>query len=180
MMIGKAFLIALMAAALAACGANADEELNLWISAQKNKSRSKISAIAAPKKFQPESYSHLLAPDPFSVQKLTQILNMGAAAAQLKGSLIAPELKRNKEGLEAYPTDVIAMVGTIIKNGKPVALVKVEKLLYQVQQGSHLGQNYGLVTAINEREITLREIVQDGLGVWTERKATLRLQEGLK
>jgi type IV pilus assembly protein PilP len=105
---------------------------------------------------------------------------LDGASAQLKGSLIAPELVRTKEGLEAYPTDVIAMVGTIIKNGKPVALVKVEKLLYQVHLGSHLGQNYGLVTAINEHEVTLREIVQDGLGAWTERKAILRLQEGLK
>jgi type IV pilus assembly protein PilP len=39
--------------------------------------------------------------------------------------------------------------------GKPVALVTVGKLLYQVRTGDHLGQNYGLVTKISETEVTL-------------------------
>jgi type IV pilus assembly protein PilP len=71
-------------------------------------------------------------------------------------------------------------VGSIIKAGQPVALVKVDNLLYQVKLGNHLGQNYGRVVKISESEITLREIVQDAVGEWIERVATLQLQERSK
>ena len=72
------------------------------------------------------------------------------------------------------------MVGSLIKAGQPVALVRVDKLLYQVQVGNYLGQNYGRVTKVSETDLNLREIVQDAAGEWTERTATLQLQEGLK
>jgi type IV pilus assembly protein PilP len=68
----------------------------------------------------------------------------------------------------------------MVRDGKPVALVTVGKLLYQVHQGDHLGQNYGLITKIVETEVTLREIVQDAAGEWIERAASLQLQERSK
>lgn len=40
--------------------------------------------------------------------------------------------------------------------------------------------NYGRVTKITETEVTLREIVQDAVGEWIERAATLQLQERVK
>ena len=58
--------------------------------------------------------------------------------------------------------------------------MKVDNLLYQVKQGSYLGQNFGKVVKIAETEVTLREIVQDAVGEWIERVATLQLQEGTK
>jgi len=70
------------------------------------------------------------------------------------------------------------MVGSLNKQGKPTALLKVDKLLYQVQAGNYLGQNFGRVTRITETEVVLREIVQDSAGEWTERPAALQLVEG--
>jgi len=96
------------------------------------------------------------------------------------GALVAPELARRKEPLEAFPLDSMALVGSLVQAGKPVALVKVDSLLYQVRPGNYLGQNYGRVTKINETEVTLREIVQDAVGEWIERTATLQLQEKSK
>ena len=72
------------------------------------------------------------------------------------------------------------MVGLLESIGKKVALVRVNGLLYQVVEGNHIGQDYGLVTSISESEITLREIVQDAAGEWIERKASLELQESTK
>jgi len=66
------------------------------------------------------------------------------------------------------------------KNGKPVALLKVDNLLYQVYVGNYLGPNYGKVVGISETAIRIREIVQDVTGEWTERITTLELQEGKK
>jgi type IV pilus assembly protein PilP len=72
------------------------------------------------------------------------------------------------------------LVGSIIKAGQPVALVKVDNLLYQVKPGNYLGLNFGKVAKISETEVTLREIVQDAVGEWIERVATLQLQEKSK
>jgi type IV pilus assembly protein PilP len=49
-----------------------------------------------------------------------------------------------------------------------------------VRPGNHLGQNYGRVVRITETELTLREVVQDAMGDWVERSASLQLQEKSK
>ena len=89
-------------------------------------------------------------------------------------------MARRKEALEAFPLDSMAMVGTMNRNGQPVALLKVDKLLYKVRVGEYLGLNYGRITGINESEVALREIVQDAAGEWIERAASLQLQESAK
>ena len=93
---------------------------------------------------------------------------------------MAPELARRKEPLESYPLDAVTMVGSLVKQGQPVALVRVDNLLYQVRPGNYLGQNYGKITKVGETEVALREIVQDAAGEWIERPATLQLQERSK
>jgi len=93
---------------------------------------------------------------------------------------VAPELARRKEPLESFPLDTMSMVGSLLKQGQPVALVKVDNLLYQVRPGNYLGQNYGKITKVGETEVTLREIVQDAGGEWIERTAKLQLQERAK
>ena len=118
--------------------------------------------------------------DPFNILKLTQALRKESAQAAANAALVAPELTRRTEALEAYPLDSMTMVGSLIKVGLPVALVKVDNLLYQVKTGNYLGQNYGRVTKVTETELTIREIVQDAAGEWVERPATLQLQERSK
>ncbi len=69
------------------------------------------------------------------------------------------------------------MVGSVVRNGQPYALLRVDNLLYQVKQGDYLGQNYGKITKITETDVNLREIVQDAAGEWIERPSALQLQE---
>ena len=169
-----------MVLALAACGAATEDELRQWMVEQKSQTRPKVTPISEPKQFKPESYTQVTAIEPFSNQKLTQSLQRESTQATANGALIAPELARRKEALEAFPLDAMSLVGSMVQAGKPVALVKVDNLLYQVRPGSYLGQNYGRVTGIKETEVTLREIVQDAAGEWIERTATLQLQERSK
>ncbi len=61
-------------------------------------------------------------------------------------SLLASEINRRKEPLEAYPVDSMRMVGSVTKAGRPHALLQVDKLLYQVKVGDYIGQNYGKIT----------------------------------
>ena len=93
-------------------------------------------------------------------------------------SLLAAELKRRKEPLEAYPLDTMSMVGSINKlKASPYALLRVDNLLYQVKVGDYIGQNYGRILRVGETELVLREVVQDAAGEWIERNSTLQLVE---
>ncbi len=117
---------------------------------------------------------------PFSKEKLASALKGEAVQAISNAALVAPELSRRKQALEAFPLDSMTLVGSMVRAGQPVALVKVNNLLYQVRPGDYLGLNFGRVTKINETEVALREIVQDAVGEWIERTASLQLQERSK
>ena len=180
MILGPRLLLVSMLLALTACGATGEDELRQWMNEQKSQTRPKVAPISEPKQFKPENYTQVTAIEPFSNQKLTQALRRESTQAVTNGALIAPELARRKEPLEAFPLDAMALVGSLVKAGQPVALVKVDNLLYQIRPGNHLGQNYGRVMKISETEVTLREIAQDAAGEWIERAATLQLQERSK
>lgn len=177
---GCQLILVAMVLALAGCGVSGEDELRQWMVAQRGQTRPKINPISEPKQFRPESYNQVAALEPFSHQKLTQALKRESTQAAANGALIAPELARRREALESFPLDAMTLVGSLTKASQPVALVKVENLLYQVRPGNYLGQNYGRVTKIAETEVTLREIVQDATGEWIERTATLQLQERSK
>lgn len=167
----------LVAALIAGCGASGQEELQQWMTDQRAQTKPHVTPIPEPKKFTPQAYTQESATDPFSNVKLTQALKRESSQSTSNAALVAPELARRKEPLEAYPLDAMKMVGSLIKEGQPVALLRVDNLLYQVKPGNYLGQNYGKIVKVSETEIVLREIVQDAAGEWTERQATLQLQE---
>jgi type IV pilus assembly protein PilP len=164
----------------AACGQSGQEEVQEWMNQQRAVTKPKVDPIPEPKKFTPQAYTQEGSTDPFSNLKLTQALKRESAQSTSNAALVAPELARRKEPLEAFPLDTMSMVGSLSKEGKPVALVKVDNLLYQVRPGNYLGLNYGKIVKVDETELVLREIVQDAAGEWIERKATLQLQERSK
>jgi type IV pilus assembly protein PilP len=162
------------------CSSSGQEELQEWMNQQRAQTKPKITPIPEPKKFTPQAYVQEASTDPFSNMKLTQALKRESSQSTSNAALVAPELARRKEPLEAYPLDTMTMVGSLLKEGLPVALVRVDNLLYQVRPGNYLGQNFGKVVKVAESEVVLREIVQDAAGEWIERPATLQLQERSK
>ena len=150
------------------------EELTQWMDQQKREVKPNVQPLSPPKKFVPQPYVALSGVDPFSTQKLTVALKQ---ESRQPNSLLAAEINRRKEPLEAYPLDSMSMVGSVLKGGRPYALLRVDKLLYQVKQGDYLGQNYGKIMKISETDLSLREIVQDAAGEWIERMTDLQLQE---
>ena len=161
------------AAVLAGCGGEQDE-LQQWMEQQRNQAKPSVQPLLPPKKFNPQAYLAGNAVEPFSTQKLTVALKQ---EARQPNSLLAGEINRRKEPLEAYPLDSMTMVGSVVKAGRQYALLRVDNLLYQVKQGDYLGQNYGKIAKISETDVSLREIVQDAAGEWTERTSALQLQE---
>lgn len=176
----RGWMVALVGIWLVGCGASGEDELRQWMTEQRNQVRPKVTPLTEPKQFVPQAYTQEGTIDPFSQQKLAQALKRESTQTTANAGLVAPELARRKEPLESYPLDVMTMVGSLRREGAPVALVRIDNLLHQVRVGSYLGLNYGKVTKIDETEVSLREIVQDGGGDWIERTASLLLQERVK
>lgn len=172
--------IALVSFSLAGCGVSGQEELQQWMTEQRNATRPRVETLQEPTKFSPQAYAQDGLIEPFSSQKLVQALRRDSNQSTSNAALITPELNRRKEPLESSPLDAVSMVGSLTKAGQPVALVRVDNLIYQVRVGNYLGQNYGRVTKVTESSMALREIVQDAAGEWIERTATLQLTEGSK
>lgn len=167
-------LIALMGVvALTACS-SPHEELQEWMDQQRREAKPRVSPLVPPRRFDPQPYTGAQAVEPFSTQKLQVALKR---ETQEPNSLLAAEMRRRREPLEAYPLDALTMVGSVSRRGAPSALIRADNLLYQIKVGDYIGQNYGRVTRITETEIVLREIVQDTVGEWVERTSTLTLQE---
>lgn len=168
--------VVLAAVILPGCSAPEDE-LKAWMEQQQREVHPNVKPLSPPKQFVPEHYTMGDAVDPFSTQKLSVALKQ---EARQPNSLLAAEMNRRKEPLEAYPLDNMTMVGSLKKKGEEYALLKVENLLYQVKVGDYIGQNYGKITKITETEITVREIVQDAAGEVIEHPTTLELQESAR
>lgn len=171
-------LAMLAAGALTGCS-QGHADLDAWVAAQKRAAVPHLEPLQEPAHYVALHYDAAATRDPFDRDRLLRILDRASARTQ-GAALIAAELQRRKDPLEAYPLDTMSMVGTLDGMAKQVALVRVDNLLYQVRVGEHLGQNYGLVTGITEHEVVLREIAQDASGDWSERRAVLQLQTGGK
>ncbi len=166
-------LAALVAVGGLGCSADQDE-LTQWMDQQRREAKPNVAPLSPPKKFNPQAYLALSSIEPFSAQKLSVALKKQETQPN---SLIAGEINRRREPLEAYPLDSMTMVGSVVRTGRPYALLRVDNLLYQVKQGDYLGQNYGKIMKISETDVSLREIVQDAAGEWIERVSALQLQE---
>ncbi|MCF8204021.1 MAG: pilus assembly protein PilP [Methylotenera sp.] len=158
---------------LAGCGGDIDE-IRQWMDQQRKEAKPTVAPLLPPKKFLPQPYESAAGVDPFSPQKLSVAIKQEAAQPN---SLLTAEINRRKEPLEAFPLDSMAMVGSMTRDNKRYALLRVDNLYYNVKAGDYLGQNFGRITKITETDITLREVVQDAAGEWIERLSTLQLQE---
>lgn len=168
-----ALLPAALCLLLGAC-AQPEEELQVWMNQQRNEIKPNVPPLSPPKRYEPQPYEVAVMVEPFSKEKLAVALKQENRAPN---SLLAAEMNRRKEPLEAYPLDSMSMVGSVTRSGRQYALLQVDNLLYQVASGNYLGQNFGKITRITETEVALREVVQDAAGEWIERETTLQLQE---
>ena len=174
---GSRWAAAGLAVALLAACSGEQEELQQWMEQQKREVKPSVQPLTPPKKFDPQPYASSDGVEPFSPQKLTVALKQ---ESRQPNSVIAAEYNRRKEPLEAFPLDSMRMVGSVVKDGRTYALLRVDNLLYQVKPGDYLGQNYGKITRITETGVSLREIVQDAAGEWIGRPSALQLQEGAR
>jgi len=157
---------------LAGCGDGDVQEVRQWMKEVDATTRVAVKPLAEPKTFVPFVYASQEQPDPFNPNKLLTELAKARA-----GDGAQPDMGRRKEFLEGFPLDTMKMVGTLQKGGAMYGLLQIDRTVYQVRAGQHLGQNFGLITAVTDDAVNVKELVQDAAGEWVERMSKLELQD---
>lgn len=153
---------------LTGCGGGSMEDLQTFVAETGKEMQGKIEPLPEVKVYEPFTYEAFDLPDPFKPRKLS---TGGGGGMQ-------PDLTRPKEPLEAFSLETLKMVGVLSRKGVIHAVIKTpDNAIYHVKKGNYVGQNFGLITQIGDSEVSLREIVQDSAGDWSERTSTLILQE---
>jgi type IV pilus assembly protein PilP len=173
----KALSSFLMLLVLTACGDNGVGELKVWMDQVKKETQVRVKPVAEPKLFVPVSYEHGSLIDPFDASKLMVVFARLKAA---NDNGLKPNFDRPKEALEGYPLEAMKMVGTFDNRKAFQALIQVGKAVFPATLGAYIGQNFGKIVSITDSKIDIVETVQDATGEWTERKASLELQEAKK
>jgi type IV pilus assembly protein PilP len=148
-------------------------ELQAWMDQETRSVQPQVQKVTEPKPFEPYRYENASQVDPFSSVKLTVALDR---LQKSKGGL-KPDMNRRREVLENYPLENIRMVGHLANGKAAFALLQAENVVYQAKIGNYLGQNFGVITKMNDGEVKIKELVQDATGEWTERETALRIQE---
>ncbi|MDY0071077.1 MAG: pilus assembly protein PilP [Thauera sp.] len=157
------------ALALAACSGGEPDDIRSWMQQQAKGMRGAVKPLPEIRPFPLVEYLGAELDDPFRQGRM-QVEKVANIA-------LRPNLDRRKEPLEAYPLESLRMVGVLSQGGSNHALVNADQNLHQVRVGSYMGQDYGIVTAISDTAIHLRELIQDPQGDWVENERTLTLQE---
>jgi type IV pilus assembly protein PilP len=156
---------------MSGCSGQKEDDLDQWMKQRKAQVKGKVQPLPELNIYTPFNYNaDGSLNDPFR----------GRSAAGKGGgqSGLQPDFKRPKEPLESFPLESLKFVGFLEQGKKGVALIAApDKTVYQVRAGNYMGQNYGLVTNLNQDEVTVKEMVQDGTGEYTERRVTINPQE---
>jgi type IV pilus assembly protein PilP len=170
----KAVLATAATLAIAACGGEQYGDLKQELALLTKDLRGKVDPLPQVKPYEPVPYKAFEEVDPFKPARI-DVVASGAAMASASG--IKPDLNRPKEPLEAFPLETLRMVGTLSQDKETFGLIKAGTNLFRVKKGNYMGLNFGVITAIDENEIKLKELVQDGGGDWVERVSSLQLVE---
>jgi len=109
-------------------------------------------------------------PDPFKPRK--------ADPKKGHGGFNQPDMTRPHEMLEEYPLESLKMTGFVRMAGVSYAVIRSpDGKVHKVRAGNYMGQNYGQITSVNESGVTVKELVEDGNGDWSEKISTLQLIE---
>ena len=156
---------------LAGCGGSDHQELKDWMTREGQNLHARIQPLPKMVPALVVDYDAMALIEPFQPSRIEP------DKKQVSSSKNRPDTNRRREPLEAYPLESLKMVGMMLMNNRPVALIQADKSIYQVKSGNYLGQNFGVVTKITESELTLKELIEDANGDWVERFSTMQLQE---
>jgi type IV pilus assembly protein PilP len=163
---------------LAGCEGEQHSDLQAELNGMTQGFRGKVDPLPQVRPYEPVPYQAEGEVDPFRPDRIEVATAGTGPAAKVGGK--QPDFDRPKEPLEAFPLESIQMVGSLTQGGQSFGLVKAGPNLYRVRKGNYMGQNFGVITGIDEVQISLKELIQEGSGEWIERTSSLQLQEAKK
>jgi len=156
----------LLASVISGCGGDMDD-LALYINEVKQRQGGRIEPLPQIKPYETFTYNADSERSPFIPD--SKIRDPGPQGPK-------PIVNRNKEYLEQFPLDTLAMVGTLSSEGEDYGLVQTKDgLVHRVLPGNYIGQNDGRITAITDAEIEVEELVSNGIGNFFKRSAAIGL-----
>ena len=166
----KLVYLAFAAALLTGCGGDEYQDLHEFVNNSGADMRGKIPPPPVVKLYEAFTYSNdTNVADPFKPRKLE-------SSSTGKRGENEPDFYRPKEALEEFPLESLKMVGYVYKGKAGHAVVRApDGKLYQVKVGNYVGMNFGLIKQISDTEITIKEVVQDSTGDWSDRDSSLQL-----
>lgn len=176
-MIRARYGFVLLAVLLAGCGSEEHSDVKQWMTEATKDLRGRVQPLPEVKPFPVVSYDAAGMLDPFQPSKIEPERKPGGPG--IKGP---PELDAAQYPLIKYPLDGLRFVGVLRKKGKLRAQILADKLVYSIEAGHYMGQNFGRVVEIqvpeemNAATIVLKELVLDASGDWTERTTNVEMQ----
>lgn len=164
--------------ALAACAGDMTD-LQQYIAEVKARPATPIEPIPPVKTYSPYEYDGTSGRDPFRSSS-SEGREMEQASAANPGTVgPRPDFDRPKEYLERFELDTLTMVGTFAQDGNYWGLVRdPDGVVHRVSTEEYLGKNHGQIIGIQDSEIQLTELINDGSGGWLQREASLALEGG--
>ena len=163
-------VLVLSALGLAACGGDMDD-LDQYINETKSKPGGRIEPL--PEIMPYEVFTYVA-----DAQGMRSPFVPDTPQASGSTGGARPDLDRSREYLESFPLDSLGMVGTLYIGDTMYGLVQTsDGLIHRVVPGNYMGQNDGRINEISESEITLVEIISDGIGGYIERDAAVSLTD---
>ena len=168
--IKKLLVLGVAAIGLTACGGDMDD-LDEYINEVKDRKPGRIEPLPEITPYEGFAYSADVEGLRSPFRPDTPQVVGGAAGPR-------PDDNRSREFLESFPLDTLGMVGTLNIGETLYGLVQTnDGLIHRVVPGNYMGQNDGRITGISESEITLVEIISDGIGGYIERDAAVGLSD---
>lgn len=179
----KRLILVALCGVLGACSGGDHEELRQWMAESAQGMRGNIPKLPEVQAYQPVPYDVDAMLDPFKPGKIEPESKYKQAAG--KGGAFQPDFEARElrnSLLEKYPVESLKMIGYLNVNKQPLAVIQVDDKVKQIKVGDYIGLDFGMVTRITDKDVELRELIQDSAGDWSERKSSLYLQskEGSK
>lgn len=179
----KRILLIALCSLLGACSGGDQEELRQWMADNSANLRGNIPPLPQVTPYEPVPYEVEASLDPFKAAKIEPESKYKQAAG--KGGAFQPDFEARElrnSLLEKYPLESLKMIGYMNVNNRPLAVIQVDDKVKQIKVGDYIGLDFGMVTRIDDKEVELRELIQDSAGDWSERTSSLYLQskEGSK
>lgn len=148
------------------------KDIQQFMESVKANTPSTIPPLPKAKPFVHISYQSANNRSPFSEPKPEAVTD---TIARGQGCL-SPDPNRQKEPLEKYALDNLAMRGTLGGSEDVWALIEAKDgSLHRVSKNNFLGLFHGRVIKVEPNQINLIELIPDGAGCWKERATTVQM-----